>query len=346
MPLARTSTRLSRREPTVRALALSWRTLTGKNPPCRRTLLACSGGADSSGLVLALAAAIPNPPSLFVVAHIVHDLRPRAEALADRDAARQLAESLGLPFAESEISVRARRGNAEASARRLRYDALASLAAEHRCPFLASAHHADDQLETLLMSILRGSGPRGLAGVAPRRRLRPGITLIRPALSIRRADLQRLCTAANWRWQEDATNADESRLRAALRRQVAPLLESLRPGAASRAARSAALLRDAAAVIDDLADKLLAAADRSNDSLSWPRDSLRAQRPAVLGSLLQAAAARLHAGRRRDRITGRIIEPAVRALRDRSTEPRRFVWSGLELAVTAHRVQLRRTADA
>jgi tRNA(Ile)-lysidine synthase TilS/MesJ len=124
----------------------------------RRTLIACSGGADSSGLVLGLAAAVSEPADLFVVAHIVHDMRTPREALADRDSARDLAATLGLPFAEDHIRVKG--GNAEANRPPPPLPGLAALAKTHGCPYIATAHHADDQLETILMGLLRGSGPR------------------------------------------------------------------------------------------------------------------------------------------------------------------------------------------
>lgn len=344
--------RLSRRDPTVRAIALAWRSLTGgtrrAHLGCRRTLIACSGGADSSALVLALASAIPDAPSLFTVAHIVHDLRPRPLAHADRDAAAALAAALDLPFVEADIHIRPAAGNAEGTARRLRYAALAQLAAEARCPFIASAHHADDQLETILMGLLRGAGPRGLAGVASRRTIAPHsqspVRLIRPALTIARSDLQRLCTAASWSWQEDATNADVGRLRAAIRHRILPVIEELRPGAAVRASRSAALIADAGRVVGDRVAEVLGRSDRSvAGATRWTRSSLRAERPVVLGAVLQAAAAELLAGANRDRITGRIIAPAVRAIRSAGTDPRQFQWSGVHLYVTAHDVRMQRS---
>lgn len=331
----------------VRRLALAWRELTGGTrrglDGCRRTLIACSGGGDSSGLVLALASAIPDAEGLLTVGHIVHDLRPREEALADRDAAAALAEGLGLPFVETEVAARKAGGNAEAAARRLRYAALTRLAEAEGCRFVASAHHADDQLETVLMGLMRGAGPRGLAGAARRRRLgRDGPWLIRPALGVTRADLLALCEGAGWRPVEDRTNLDTTRLRAALRHQVLPVLERLRPGAALRAGRSARLIADAARLVQDRAAAVLGKAGRHDGEVIWEREDLRGERAVVVGAALRMAASELMEGHGADRVTGRLITPAVRLIRGTSTDPRVFQWSGVEVQVTAHRVRMRR----
>jgi tRNA(Ile)-lysidine synthase len=348
VPLAAPIHAPARSDPTVRAIARSWRRLTGGTArggdAARRTLIACSGGGDSSGLTLALAAAVSHPRDLLVVGHIVHDLRPEAEALADRDAARELAAALGLAFVEARIWPRQEGGNAEAAARRLRYQALAGLADDAGCPFIATAHHAQDQLETLVMGLIRGAGPRGLAGVAPVRRVGKA-GLIRPALTTCGPDLRRLCTQSGWTWREDATNADRSRLRAAVRHQILPLLEALRPGVAIRAARSSELLRGAAGVLDEAASSVLASGIR-NDGLEWDRARLRRERPVVLGAALRLAAGTLLAGEGSDRRTAQTVDPVVRAIKDRGGSPRRFEWLGLVIEVTTDRVRVRKRPHA
>ncbi len=149
------------------------------------------GGADSVALVLALAAATDR----IVVGHVVHDLRTREEVEGDRDFVRDLTAELGLSFVERAVKVRSKRrdggkGNLEALARAARYDALVEMAAEAKCRFVATAHHADDQVETLLMGIMRGVGLVGLSGMAESRLLgRAGdgngkrVWLIRPMIA-------------------------------------------------------------------------------------------------------------------------------------------------------------------
>lgn len=337
---------LPRRDPAITRVLRAWRDLTGGSrrgaDRSRRTLVACSGGADSSALVLALASGVPDPGGLLVIAHIVHDLRPAAEAEADRDAVAALAGALGLPFVEGRAEVRGQRQNLEAAARRCRYAELARLAAEHDCPFIATAHHAGDQFETMLMGLIRGSGPRGLRGVAPSRAVgEAGARLVRPMLDLTRPDCERLCRDAGWDWREDATNRDTTRMRAAVRHGVAADLERLRPGASRRAARTAALLGDAAAIVRDRVRDLWNQREGTEGDTAvwrWPRELLRRERPVVLGDLLLRAVGDLRGGVGRDRIGARQIEPAVRTIRGRGAERKTFGWSGIDVVVTAHAV--------
>ncbi len=321
----------SRRDPAVAETIRRWRGLTSGAP----TLLACSGGADSTALALCLLAA--GGGAAAGLAHIVHDLRPEAEALADRDRARALAEGLGLPFFEEAIAVRAAGGNAEGAARRLRYAALARLARKAGVQFVATAHQADDQLETIVMALLRGAGLEGLAGISPRRRIGAGVALVRPMLGMTRADAERICTDAGVEWAEDVTNLDVSRLRAALRRGPLAEIRRMRPQAAARAARSAELMRDAAGLVQDRVRALF------GEEMEWERKALRGERAIVVGAGLRRAALRLTEGAGADRLSGRVVDPAVRAIRGESTDPRRFEWvRGVVVEVDARRVRVGR----
>ncbi len=345
--------RPSRRDPAVATVIRAWRTLTSpegeRAGPGERTLVACSGGADSSALVLALAAATDK----IVVGHVMHDMRAAAEAMADRDSVRGLAAALGLEFADAAVSVKGKKDNAEALARRLRYRALGVLAAERGIGFVATGHHADDQLESVLMGLVRGAGPDGLRGVARQRRLArgdgegdAGVWLLRPMLGVTRADCERICREAGWVWRVDATNKDRAHLRAALRHGVARDLAALRPGVEKRVSRTAALMRDVAGLVQDRVDRLLARAGADGPAdFIWERDALRDERMIVLGSLFRRAAGVLMAGRGADRLGGRHIDQVVRAVRDRQQEPRRFDWHGIDVTVTARSVQMARKTE-
>jgi tRNA(Ile)-lysidine synthetase-like protein len=339
-----------RKDPAAAAIIRAWRALSGgesTRDPQRRTLIACSGGCDSSALALTLAAASDH----LVIAHIVHDLRPAEQSHADRDAARNLAATLNLPFAEASISARPQPGNPhpgnlEASARRLRYHALAALATQHHCPFIATAHHADDLLETMLMRLLRGTGPAGLSPIRPSRVLNHH-TLIRPMLHTTRADAERLCALASHAWQTDATNADTSRLRNDLRANVLPHLRRLSPTVAEHAATTSELLAQSSDVINTLAHRLRQTCTQPDPhdphdphTLSWPRARLRRVPAVVLGELLRQSAHTLAKGWRMDRLSSRVLTAAAAAIRDRVTDPRTFTWAPVTVTITAHTVTL------
>lgn len=323
---------LTRADLFVRRVALQWRRLS--DPDRRRgvpTLVACSGGADSTAMLLALALATRDLAAAF----IIHDLRPREEELADARAVEGLCEHLRIPFLLGEVTSVG--GNAEGLSRTRRYELLARMASDRGMHCVASAHHADDQLESLVMALLRGSGPAGLRGIAPTRPLTKAVTLIRPMLHSTREDAQRACRRAGVEWCEDHTNTDTRRLRAALRTGPLAELVRLRPGAPRRAAETAQLMREAHALVQREARQLVRAEH------TWRRDELRDQPAIVIGAALRAAAADSLRGSGADRLSHRLVSDAVRAIRDDKTDQRRFTWPGqIAITVTAHDVRLQR----
>ncbi len=317
----------SRSDGASRAVVAAWRRLTAsegwttaRTPDAdRRTLVACSGGADSAALAICLASASAGARRSVVLGHVVHDLRPASLALADRDRARGLALRLGVEFVEREVRVVGMAGNAEANARRARYAALAEMAREAGCPFVATAHHADDQLETLLMRVVRGSGLRGLACIHASRRLAAGVRLVRPMLVASREDSLRICVLAGYEPAVDATNADTTRLRAALRAGVLPQLRQLNRGVAAHAVEIATAAREAQALIRRRALGLvhLERADSSAISGAW----LDVAEVREAGELVAAEAIALAARR----VSG---EPDLAMPRRRLAAIVRAVWSG------------------
>lgn len=324
-----------------------WRALSGGGrvrDPERRTLIACSAGADSSTLALCLAAAGNN----LVVAHILHDLRPEDDAAADLEAARSLAFGLSLPFASTSVSCKSKGGNLEAVARRERYAALVALAREHACPFIATAHHADDQLETLLMRLIRGSGPRGLSGIAPKRRLAPGVTLIRPMLDITRADAEAICRDAGVSWATDATNSDRTRLRAALRHDIVPALRRIAPSIATTAGRVAAVQREiareleraAAVLVSHASDRPSALEGSDQGEVRLSRAGLNKASRAVAELTLRQTITRV--GRSPDAISTRTLKQLLAAIQSDSGEIKNFEFPNATLRLDASSLVIRR----
>ncbi len=322
----------------VRRILCAWRSLTGGvgvRDADRATLVACSGGADSSALAIALACS----PARLVIAHVVHDMRCEDESLGDRDAAAALAARLDAEFVERRVEINAQPGNQESNARSLRYAALKAVALEAGIAHIATGHHADDQLETMIMRLIRGAGPRGLGGIAPTRRL-GAVSLIRPMLDLDRAEAEGVCELAGWVWREDRTNADTSRTRAALRHGVIPAIKGVAPDAAHRASTSAAACRDSADATEAIAVRAdrRARVDAGPGAVAWDRAVLRRLPPAVLGGLVRRALVDL-TGAGGDSLARRTLVAITDAIREQSGEPRCFDLRGARLSL--HRAHVR-----
>lgn len=319
-----------RRDPFVRRVTLHWRRLTDGAP----TLVACSGGADSLALALALIAVSDE----ITLAHVVHDLRPKAQAIADCQSVEEFAERFGVVCLRKEVEVSTKRGNPEALARTERYRALVATAREAGIPFVATGHHATDQFETLLMAVLRGAGPEGMRGVARARELSPSVALVRPMLDVTRDEARAFLTRWNIPWVEDATNADVTRLRNLLRVDIIPRLEAIRPGASRRASRTARLMDDSHTFIDALAEVHVEPGNR------WSREALHALPNALLSNAIRRRASDILEGRGRDRIGARRIEELIELIRGEERRPRVLEWPhGLRVHVTAREVWMDRT---
>ncbi|MGH9746261.1 MAG: tRNA lysidine(34) synthetase TilS, partial [Candidatus Acidiferrales bacterium] len=193
-----------------------------------RVAVAVSGGADSVALLRVLQKLRGELGITLLVAHLDHMLRG-AESDGDADFVEALSLSSGLEFIVAREDVRAaaaRRGwNLEDAARRLRYSFFQRILSEKRANCIAVAHTADDQAETVLGHVMRGTGLTGLAGIHPIVASSAGGSIVRPFLTTRREDLREYLKAHGQGWREDATNLDQSRLRARIRAQLLPVLE-------------------------------------------------------------------------------------------------------------------------
>lgn len=187
-------------------------------------LVGCSGGADSVALLAGLVRLMPaEAAGRMVVVHAEHDLR--AAAAGDREFVAALAARCGLAFAWRRLEVRAgmRRGEGvEAAARRLRYDFFTAVARDVGARHVAVAHTADDQAETILQRMLRGTGLAGLGGMREARELCDGVALVRPLLRMPRAQVRGFLDAVGEPWREDETNAVTGAARNFLRHEVLP----------------------------------------------------------------------------------------------------------------------------
>ncbi len=210
-------------------------------------LLAVSGGPDSMAL-LHVTARLSDKLGLSLHAHGVdHGLRKEAKHELDR--AEELATKLSVAWSRSKVRI-AKGGNLQARAREARWAALAKAARSVGATAIATAHHADDRAETLLLRMLRGAGARGL-GVMPARAplfteegaaRKNKLEVVRPLLRARRSDVMLHLDRHNVPFSLDPSNEDRSYLRSRVRRDLLPLLEELDPG----------IVRHLEAIADDL----------------------------------------------------------------------------------------------
>lgn len=212
--------------------------------PGRPVVVAVSGGADSSALWDLLARDGRWP---LIVWHLDHQLR--SESAAEAEAVRRrcdayAAQGMGpvacvIETAAVADAARINREGIEATARRIRYERLIAVAVAHGAGTVATAHHRGDQAETVILNILRGTGQRGLGGIARSRLLAPGIVVVRPLLDADPANLRAYLRARGLDWCEDASNQDRTFRRNAIRHDLLPAWEALAPGiGAALAARA------------------------------------------------------------------------------------------------------------
>lgn len=225
--------------------------LPGDTPLC----VGFSGGADSTALLDMLR------DRRVTALHVHHGLRG---AEADRDAAfcRDFCRERGIPFCLLPVDVPANRQKGESvetAARRLRYAALSDWMRQHGVPLLVTAHHADDQTETMLLHLTRGAGARGLAGIPACRPLGDGLYVARPLLTVPKTDILAYVKRRGLPYVTDSTNAADDCRRNRLRHTVLPALYAVEPDAARRFALCAARLSEDEAYFEDLAAAFLTA---------------------------------------------------------------------------------------
>lgn len=205
--------------------------------------VAYSGGMDSSVLLHVAKQVAPALGMHLSAIHVHHGLSAYADAWAQH--CQQICASLGLELQMTKVTITRQSGTGlEAAARRARLDALLG----HPADWILMAHHADDQAETVLHNLLRGTGPRGAAGI-PERRGR----VLRPLLSLSRQALLDYAQAHKLSWIEDESNADRRYTRNYLRHEILPAIKHRFPQAAEQLAAAARRFGDAQSLLDEFA---------------------------------------------------------------------------------------------
>jgi tRNA(Ile)-lysidine synthase len=257
--------------------------------PGDRVLAAVSGGGDSVLMFLMLADLRTRRPFTLNVAHLNHGLRD-AESDADEAFVRELASRFSLPLVADRVDLTRKPGQSsslEERARVARREFLIRTAKGSGCNRIALGHTLDDQAETILMWLLRGTGRGGLAGMEP-------VTtegMIRPLVLVRRSEVRDHLRSMGEPFREDASNDDTRRLRSRIRLQLLPVLEKGFPGSVERLAAEAGLIGAEEAWLDRAARGLINESDGAL-SLEGARDAA--------GRVLARRAVRLAAARTMD----------------------------------------------
>ncbi len=302
-----------------------------------RVLVAVSGGADSMALLHLLRFHATSLRLRLEAAHFDHRMRAgsRVDALWVRGVCLAWEVPLRTGTAAAPLA-------GETAARSARWAFLRDAARSSDSDLIATAHHADDQAETVLHRIIRGTGMTGLAGIPVRRIAAVGarqVEIVRPLLEVSRAELRAYCRARGLRWREDPTNALTGTPRNRIRASLLPAMERARPGAAARLAEIARLARaieDAwEVVLDDVRARVLLEA--AEDRIVLAREALLGYDPHVRSRVLRREL------RRFGRAPGRSGTRAVDEFISYGTSGRGIVLATVRIERERDRIVLSRT---
>ena len=238
-----------------------------------RVIVAVSGGADSICLLHLLHSLRDFFSIHLVVAHYEHGLRPMEDP-DETGFVQQFTASLDLPFESEKGSFSIGRGGSlEERARNARYDFLARMREKHHAQRIALGHTLNDQAETVLMRLLRGSGPAGLGSIPPVR----DSTVIRPLIETDRPEIEAYLHSQGLTWKTDSSNLQPAYLRNRIRLELIPLLENYQPRLVKRLGQTAAILRDEDDCLEKIADSWLTSKVETK-----PEGSFRISIPSLL----------------------------------------------------------------
>jgi tRNA(Ile)-lysidine synthase len=269
----------------ARSLLREWRRLRLPLKDEPTIIVGVSGGADSVALLLALDELIKSRKLdlKLIVFHVDHQIRKTSGE--DAHWVKHRAQELGLTAVISRVNVKSRQDNLEQAARSARYEAFAKLAQKRRARVVLTAHTQDDQAETILFNLLRGSGAEGLGGMQTIRQLKENreTLLVRPFLSwARRADTERYCRDRNVDFRRDEMNEDRTFTRVRIRKQLLPLMKEFNPRVIEAITRTGVLLRNDNEALNRAAGRLLELSRDKSTKRNQVRTDLLADAPPAL----------------------------------------------------------------
>ncbi len=252
-------------------------------------LIACSGGADSVALahLLAQISRSNHWQWKLRLVHINHRTRPEENEL-DALLVRHLAAELGIPLTVATLRPSCHT-RSENELRELRWKKFHAIAARHRCTCVVTAHHADDQAETVLLRLMRGAGTRGLGAMAMMRRAGP-LRVVRPLLKIEKRQLLNYLQEHHLKWREDSSNRDLRHLRNHIRARILPAIAACQPQIVPILATTALQMRRIDRFIRIQVKQLtseLGIRTLGRPTRSLPREILRSVDPVVLTSFIR-----------------------------------------------------------
>lgn len=250
-------------------------------------LVAFSGGADSTALLTMTAAHARQTGSTVYAAHVNHMIRG-AEADRDEEFCRSVAASLGVELFVHRFDVpkyaQDESLSIETAARLVRYDFFNTVMEENGIEILATAHNANDNLETQIFNLTRGCGLDGMCGIPETRPCKSG-TVVRPILRMSRAEILDFCRENGLSFVTDSTNTDTDYTRNMIRAEIIPALEKINSAAVKNASRLSASLRDDALCLDGMAEWFL---EELNDDASFEIEKLLGSPPAIANRAIRA----------------------------------------------------------
>ncbi len=222
--------------------------------PSDTLVVGVSGGADSTAL-LDILTKLPEYNLKLIVAHLNHCLRA-AESDADEQFCRELAASYKIPFESRRVDVKRvaaeRQLNLEDAGRRTRIDFFDEIREKYGAKTVILAHHADDQAETVLMRLLRGSGMSGLSGMS----YKNDRDYLRPLLDVSRYEIEQYLRSCGLNWRDDSSNGDPKFLRNRIRNELLPILKAYNPDIRSSLSATATILGDDEELLEELTKEL------------------------------------------------------------------------------------------
>ncbi len=217
-------------------------------------LVGFSGGADSTAMLHMLALYAKDSGAPIYAAHLNHGIRGE-EADRDQRFCKSFCDGLGIVFISKKVnipSIAEESGESiESAARRVRYEFFADIMREHRIRLLATAHNADDNLETMLFNLARGTGLRGICGIPQCRPCSEGM-VIRPVLAMEKSEILEYCLRNGLEFVTDSTNRDTDYTRNKIRSEILPVMKQINSGAVKNAYRTSQSLRDDSICIEIL----------------------------------------------------------------------------------------------